>query len=530
MARFLHCGDIHLGFRQYKREERYVDFAMAFRHLAQHALGEKVDFVLVAGDLFDKKTIDAGTLIQAKEVLEPLRAAGIPVVVIEGNHDRKHMREMSSWLEFLNYDGYIILLTHQHDEDGRVILREWRKDELEEFAPTGNYVVIGDTIIFGLGYPGASAAPLIERYAETLGKNRELLENKSTVLALHGGLEGYLDKMGGAIDYNAFLPLREYINYIALGHIHLMYVREGWIFNPGSLETWSVSEVGKERGFFDVTLVDGVTGSRFMEGRNWRRPFYTTTVSFQGISSYEEALSHLTRELKRWYGRIRGFSSQVREDDIPQEPPGPEEPPSARKEERETPAAQKIERTRDRFPEPGLLTLDAFTSAEVEEEEEEPVGKDDTESGITDGPEEIEQSSLEHKSTEPSSPEPTLKPVIQLTLEGIIGFNPLDFQKSDIEGIVREVTNPLHVLIKNNTYSHTVSPDIMLDREREVLEREVIVELIGQTREYRPVARELGELVIELKRDLLHRSDVEGMVAELARKRKELFDKAASDE
>ena len=493
MARFVHCGDIHLGFRQYRNEERYIDFATAFQHLTRYALEQNVDFVLVTGDLFDKKTIDAGTLIQAKEVLEPLKNAGIPVVVIEGNHDRKHMREIRSWLDFLDYDGYIILLTPNHrDEQKKLILREWKKDEKES---SGNHVVIGDTIIFGLGYPGSSAGALIKEYAEVFENSKELFRDRSSILMLHGGLEGYLDKMGGAIDYNELLPLREHINYVALGHIHLMYVRENWVFNPGSLETWSVSEVGKKRGFFDVEMPDGHIDHTFVDGERWRRPFYTSTVSFTDINSYEEALKHLERKLCHDYGKIPDSGPRL---------------PGKNKEMGSTKFSGQGEPT-------GMLTLDAFSDG-AEDEVDGKDGADEVKEVV--GSNTADEDGMMFKDSETG-----LKPVVHLTLQGVIGFNPLDFQKADIERVVRRVTAPLHVLIKNSTYSHTVSPDIKPGRERDVLERELIIELIGQTREYKPVAKELSELVIELKRELLHNADVEGLVESLARKHKEILQK-----
>jgi len=521
MARFVHCGDIHLGFRQYRNEERYIDFATAFRYLTSYAQEENVDFVLVTGDLFDKKTIDAGTLIQAKEVLEPLKSAGIPVVVIEGNHDRKHMRDIRSWLDFLNYDGYIILLTPAHrDEEKKLILREWKKDEKDG---SGNHVIIGDTIIFGLGYPGSSAGALIKEYAELFENNNELFRDKNSILMLHGGLEGYLDKMGGAIDYNELLPLQEHINYVALGHIHLMYVREDWLFNPGSLETWSVSEVGKKRGFFDVEMVDGHIDYWFIDGERWRRPFHTSTVSFTDINSYEEALRHLERELCRDYGKIPGS--------VPRPPGENKETWSTELSGQGGPAATVIqenvrepagERSQQKSSEPGMLTLDAFSGGAAEEEAEGGADADDEEDGAKDV---VGSNTADEGETAFEGGETGLKPVVHLTLQGTIGFNPMDFQKTDIERVVRRVTDPLHVLIKNSTYSHTVSPDIKPGRERDALEREVIIELIGQTREYKPVARELSELVIELKRELLHNEDVEGLVESLSRKHKEITQK-----
>ena len=64
-VRFLHMADCHLGYRQYNLRERFNDFGRAFHHVIDVAIREKVDFVLLAGDLFHKRAIDALTLNQA---------------------------------------------------------------------------------------------------------------------------------------------------------------------------------------------------------------------------------------------------------------------------------------------------------------------------------------------------------------------------------------------------------------------------------------------------------------------------------
>ena len=85
--KFLHFGDCHLGYRQYDHPDRANDFYRALRHVIDAALAEQVDFVILAGDLFHKRAIDALTLNQAVTQLERLQQAGIPCIAVEGNHE-----------------------------------------------------------------------------------------------------------------------------------------------------------------------------------------------------------------------------------------------------------------------------------------------------------------------------------------------------------------------------------------------------------------------------------------------------------
>jgi len=97
--RFIHAADIHLGYEQYGSSERYNDYYRAFAWLVDHALTQRVDFLLLAGDLFNRFAIDPRTLYHATHELERLHAAGIAVVAIQGNHERPHYLDKFCWLE-----------------------------------------------------------------------------------------------------------------------------------------------------------------------------------------------------------------------------------------------------------------------------------------------------------------------------------------------------------------------------------------------------------------------------------------------
>ena len=89
--RLLHLADIHLGagFRSFGRlasERRDAQMA-AFRGLIEVAKGQKVDAVLIAGDLFDSPRPPKETLAVAREALRRIAADGAPVILVPGNHD-----------------------------------------------------------------------------------------------------------------------------------------------------------------------------------------------------------------------------------------------------------------------------------------------------------------------------------------------------------------------------------------------------------------------------------------------------------
>ena len=85
--RFLHAADLHLGLRVTRFGAEVNGRVQEARLKALEVLvghAERVEFVLIAGDLFDDNHVDAATSRRALELLE---SAGKPVYVIPGNHD-----------------------------------------------------------------------------------------------------------------------------------------------------------------------------------------------------------------------------------------------------------------------------------------------------------------------------------------------------------------------------------------------------------------------------------------------------------
>ncbi len=91
MLRLLHTADVHLGARhadlgEQAAAQRERQFA-AFRATVDLALAEKVDLVLIAGDLFDSNTQPRRSVERVAAELNRLAEATIRTVLIPGTHD-----------------------------------------------------------------------------------------------------------------------------------------------------------------------------------------------------------------------------------------------------------------------------------------------------------------------------------------------------------------------------------------------------------------------------------------------------------
>ena len=84
--RFAHIADCHLGaFRDPVLRRLNLE---AFLKALKIAGDRRVDFVVVAGDMFDSPLPDMNVVQEASEALWQLRSNGVRVYVFHGSHDR----------------------------------------------------------------------------------------------------------------------------------------------------------------------------------------------------------------------------------------------------------------------------------------------------------------------------------------------------------------------------------------------------------------------------------------------------------
>ena len=92
--KLLHCADIHLGYETHGRldaatglNSRLLDFRRSFDFMVERAVAEDVDLFLFAGDAYRTADPTPTQQKQFAEALRPVADAGIPIVMVVGNHD-----------------------------------------------------------------------------------------------------------------------------------------------------------------------------------------------------------------------------------------------------------------------------------------------------------------------------------------------------------------------------------------------------------------------------------------------------------
>ena len=92
VIKFIHTGDLHLGLQfenvSFSKEianRRRIELWTTFERIVNKAIEDSVDFLFIAGDLFEEKYFTLGDIKRVKDILE--RAKDVNIIISTGNHD-----------------------------------------------------------------------------------------------------------------------------------------------------------------------------------------------------------------------------------------------------------------------------------------------------------------------------------------------------------------------------------------------------------------------------------------------------------
>ena len=211
--KLLHFADIHIGMENYSKLDpetglstRFLDFMKTFDFIVNTAISEQVDAVVFAGDAY--KTRDPNPTQQRGfgEHIKKITKAGIPVILVIGNHDTPNASGKANTLDI--YSALEIDNVHVS-----------RKPELLNIqTKSGNLQVITLPWLHKDDY---------KKVGDQLKNLYDKIKpNSPTILLSHVEVEGasYGSEKGMAIANDVTVPLpllqNKRLSYVALGHIH----------------------------------------------------------------------------------------------------------------------------------------------------------------------------------------------------------------------------------------------------------------------------------------------------------------------
>ncbi|MDP7115434.1 MAG: DNA repair exonuclease, partial [Candidatus Woesearchaeota archaeon] len=199
-----------------------------------------VNFVLIAGDLFNTALPSIEGLSLVVEEFKKLQDVGIPIYLIAGSHD--YSPSGKTMLEVLEKAGLFVNVSKGEEVDGKLKLK-FALDKTSGVKITG---ILGKRS--GLDR---------NIYEELLRKPLEE-EEGDKIFMFHNLLTEFKTKEMEKVDSSPLSLLPKGFNYYAGGHVHIVEEKEvegfGKIVYPGPLFPNSIDELEKLRkgGFFIV--------------------------------------------------------------------------------------------------------------------------------------------------------------------------------------------------------------------------------------------------------------------------------------
>ncbi|MEV8633506.1 exonuclease SbcCD subunit D [Streptosporangium sp. NPDC051023] len=262
--RVLHTSDWHLG-RSFHRESLLGAQEVFIDHLIETVRAERVDVVVVSGDVYDRALPSVDAVELCNQALQRLVAERVRTVLISGNHDSA--RRLGFGAGLIDAAG-----VHLRTDPGRV----------------GEPVVVEDVAFYGIPYlePELVRGPwelrerthtaAIEHAMSLIRADLALRGPRSVVLAhafVTGGQSSESERdisVGGV----ANVPLSAFdgVDYVALGHLHGRQRMSETVRYSGSPIAYSFSEERQVKGSWLVDIdSEGRVSAEFAEAPVPRR-------------------------------------------------------------------------------------------------------------------------------------------------------------------------------------------------------------------------------------------------------------------
>lgn len=246
--KFLHLADLHLG-KRVNGFSMLEDQAHILRQILAILDDEQPDGVLIAGDVYDKSVPSVEAVGLLDGFLTELRARGVPVLLISGNHDSPERlafggRVMDSCGIHISpvYDGALAPVT-LHDAFGPVhvwLLPFVKPAHVRRWFPDADIESYTDAVAEAVAHMDIDAAArnVLVTHQFVTGGTRSGSEELSV-----GGTDN--------VDSGVFAPF----DYVALGHLHgAQHIGRETVRYAGSPLKYSFSEARQHKSVTVVTL------------------------------------------------------------------------------------------------------------------------------------------------------------------------------------------------------------------------------------------------------------------------------------
>jgi exonuclease SbcD len=300
MVKILHFADAHIDIATHGKHApesglpiRVLDFLKSLDTIVDTAISEKVDLVLFAGDAYKDRTPSPTFQREWGRRIIRLPMAGIPVLLLVGNHDISPSSGRAHTLQ--EYDTLQVPKVRVLDKPELLKPADLWGLPLQVLSLPW---VFRSTLMAALQLSvedNDSVNEEIEKRITVLLENRmqELDPQLPTIFTAHGSVQGavYGNERTVMLGKDLVLPgslvKNPRLDYVALGHIHkhqdLNPGAHPPVVYPGSIERVDFGEAADDKGFVLAEVEKGKTTWRFVKVAG--RAFYDRVVK---VKSREE--------------------------------------------------------------------------------------------------------------------------------------------------------------------------------------------------------------------------------------------------
>ena len=202
--KFAHLGDCHLGsWRIPALQQLNLD---SFRKAIDTCIAEEVDFVLIAGDLFDSAYPPIEILKETFFELKRLKDSKIPCFLIAGSHD--FSASGKTFLDVLERAGFCKNVHNMEERQGSLVLNPTLHESVAIY-----------------GFPGKKAGMEV---AELRRVKLQTAPGFFKIFMLHTSIKGAVGSLPIESVLESELPEAD---YYALGHLHIDYAEGKFVYS-----------------------------------------------------------------------------------------------------------------------------------------------------------------------------------------------------------------------------------------------------------------------------------------------------------
>ncbi len=202
--KFAHLGDCHLGsWRIPQLQQLNLE---SFQKAIEICMREKVDFVLISGDLFDSAYPPIETLKEAFAELKKLKDSKIPCFIIAGSHD--FSASGKTFLDVLEKAGFCKNVFSCEEKQESLILNPTIHEQVAIY-----------------GYPGKKSG------LEVRELRRVKLQEAPgffKIFMMHTSIKGAIGSLPIESIEETEIPKAD---YYALGHLHIDYAEGNFVYS-----------------------------------------------------------------------------------------------------------------------------------------------------------------------------------------------------------------------------------------------------------------------------------------------------------